>query len=237
MSIARENADGARLDAPLLSPVLVTPNLGTPSAGVMTNVTGMPLAGLSATGTAGATTFLRGDNSWQTAGSTSASDLDSGTLAVARMAAGTILQVVGAKSTTEDISTAGSVGALICGVALTTIGLNSKFFISGAGYAAATTETRYTYGVSKVISGTRTRILMPSFADRANDGWYGSYTAGFSTNQGATSYLDSPSLAASSAITYEIRVHGYRTSTSMKANPNMTDEDAEGSIIVMEVAA
>jgi hypothetical protein len=58
---ARENADGARLDAvnrtadnatvalkaPLASPVLVTPNLGTPSAGVMTNATGIPAAQVS----------------------------------------------------------------------------------------------------------------------------------------------------------------------------------------------
>ena len=86
------SGDELALKAPLISPALVTPNLGTPSAGVMTNVTGIPLAGLSATGTAGATTYLRGDNSWQTAGSTSASDLASGTLATARMAAGTIIK-------------------------------------------------------------------------------------------------------------------------------------------------
>ena len=47
MTRARENADGARLDAPLLSPALVTPNLGTPSAGTMTNVTGVPSASLT----------------------------------------------------------------------------------------------------------------------------------------------------------------------------------------------
>jgi hypothetical protein len=62
--------------------------LGTPASGTMTNVTGIPLAGLSATGTASATTYLRGDNSWQTAGSTSASDLSSGTLAIARLGTG-----------------------------------------------------------------------------------------------------------------------------------------------------
>ena len=42
------------------------------------------IAMLSATGTPGNTTFLRGDNSWATAGSTSASDLTSGTLPDAR---------------------------------------------------------------------------------------------------------------------------------------------------------
>jgi hypothetical protein len=43
------------------------------------------VAKLSATGTASSTTFLRGDGAWASAGSTSASDLTSGTLANARL--------------------------------------------------------------------------------------------------------------------------------------------------------
>jgi len=43
------------------------------------------IAMLSATGSPGSTTFLRGDNSWATAGSTSASDLTSGTIPAARI--------------------------------------------------------------------------------------------------------------------------------------------------------
>ena len=62
------SGDELALKAPITNAALVTPNLGTPSAGTMTNVTGMPLAGLSATGTASATTFLRGDNAWAAAG-------------------------------------------------------------------------------------------------------------------------------------------------------------------------
>jgi len=50
-------------------------------------------------GTPGSGTFLRGDKTWVAAGSTSASDLDSGTLAVARMAAGTVIQVVNISTT------------------------------------------------------------------------------------------------------------------------------------------
>ena len=45
------------------------------------------VAELSATGTASSSTFLRGDNAWSTAGSTSASDLTSGTLPDARFPA------------------------------------------------------------------------------------------------------------------------------------------------------
>jgi len=64
--------------------------LNTPTTNSVTNATmaddAVGVAELSATGTASSSTFLRGDNSWQTAGSTSASDLTSGTLPIARIA-------------------------------------------------------------------------------------------------------------------------------------------------------
>lgn len=48
------------------SPTLTTPNLGTPSALTLTNATGLPVGGISATGTPGSTTYLRGDGTWAT---------------------------------------------------------------------------------------------------------------------------------------------------------------------------
>jgi hypothetical protein len=48
------------------SPTLVTPALGTPASGVLTNATGLPVGGISATGTPSSTTFLRGDGTWNT---------------------------------------------------------------------------------------------------------------------------------------------------------------------------
>ena len=59
--------------------------LGTPTSGTLTSCTGLPLTGLSASGTKNSGTFLRGDNTWDAAGSTSASDLTSGTLPAARL--------------------------------------------------------------------------------------------------------------------------------------------------------
>ena len=38
--------------------------LGTPSSGTLTNCTGLPVAGISATGTRNDTTYLRGDGTW-----------------------------------------------------------------------------------------------------------------------------------------------------------------------------
>jgi len=51
------------------SPTLVTPNLGTPSALTLTNANSLPVSGIAATGSASITTFLRGDGSWATPGS------------------------------------------------------------------------------------------------------------------------------------------------------------------------
>lgn len=63
-AISDETGSGALVFA--TSPTLVTPAIGTPSSGTLTSCTGLvPSTGLSATGTPGTTTFLRGDNSWQ----------------------------------------------------------------------------------------------------------------------------------------------------------------------------
>lgn len=50
----------------LTAPVMTTPALGTPASGVLTNCTGLPVGGISATGTANSTTYLRGDGTWGT---------------------------------------------------------------------------------------------------------------------------------------------------------------------------
>ena len=63
------------------------------------------IAMLSATGTAGSGNFLRGDNSWATAGSTSASDLTSGTLPIARIADDAVTAAKLANSINTDIAT------------------------------------------------------------------------------------------------------------------------------------
>lgn len=59
-----ETGTGAAVFA--TSPTLVTPALGTPSSGTLTNCTGLPIGGISATGTPDNTTFLRGDGTWDT---------------------------------------------------------------------------------------------------------------------------------------------------------------------------
>lgn len=63
----------------LTSPTLITPALGTPSSGTLTNCTGLPVGGISATGTPGATTYLRGDGSWQTVSASGSGDASTNT--------------------------------------------------------------------------------------------------------------------------------------------------------------
>ena len=60
------------------------------------------------TGSAGSGNFLRGDGSWQAAGSTSASDLTSGTLDALRLPAGAIVQVVKFSPSTTTLISIGS---------------------------------------------------------------------------------------------------------------------------------
>ena len=48
------------------SPTLVTPVLGTPTSVTLTNATGLPIGGISATGTPSSSTYLRGDGAWST---------------------------------------------------------------------------------------------------------------------------------------------------------------------------
>jgi len=70
------------------SPTLVTPLLGTPTSLTLTNATGLPVAGISATGTPSSTTYLRGDGSWATV---SGGGLTVGTTAITGGTSGRVL--------------------------------------------------------------------------------------------------------------------------------------------------
>ena len=94
------------------------------------------IAELAATGTPSSTTFLRGDNSWQTAGSTSATDLTSGTLPTARLPVldhtklpvGSILQVVTAAED-DGFSTTSTSYLDVMSLAITPLDASSKLLI------------------------------------------------------------------------------------------------------------
>ena len=54
--------------------------LGTPSSATLTNATGLPVGGISATGTPSSSTYLRGDGSWSSVTATLAASLAGGAL-------------------------------------------------------------------------------------------------------------------------------------------------------------
>jgi hypothetical protein len=77
--------------------------LGTPSSGTLTNATGLPVGGISATGTPSSSTYLRGDGSWQAV---------SGSISV----------------TGGDLTLSGNTGTAITNATLATVNSNTGSF-------------------------------------------------------------------------------------------------------------
>jgi len=84
---------------------------------------------LTATGTASSSTFLRGDNSWAAAGSTSASDLTSGTLPIARIADDAITN---AKMADDAIDSAQIADGSIDAAHLSANSIDSDSYVDGS---------------------------------------------------------------------------------------------------------
>lgn len=129
----------------LTSPIMTAPALGTPASGVLTNATGLvPSTGLAATGTPSASTFLRGDNTWQTVTGT-------GTVtSVAQTFTGGLVSVAGSPITgagTLALTVAGTSGGIPYFSSASTwassaaLAANSLVIGGGAGIAPATTTT------------------------------------------------------------------------------------------------
>jgi len=95
--------------------------LGTPSSGTLTNVTGLPVGGITATGTPSSTTFLRGDGSWQSVSATTANNLAGGALGSVpyQLLSGTTVFLAGNTTTTPQFLTSTGVAGLATAPTLT----------------------------------------------------------------------------------------------------------------------
>ncbi len=125
------------------SPSFTTPALGTPSSVTLTNATGLPIAGISATGTPSISTFLRGDGSWAAAGVGSVTS-------VAQTFTGGLISVAGSPITSSGtlaLTVAGTSGGIPYFSSSSTwassgaLAANALVIGGGAGVAPSTTTT------------------------------------------------------------------------------------------------
>ena len=164
------------------------------------------LAELSATGTASATTFLRGDNSWQAAGG------------------GKIGQVLQAKKTdTQSSSTAGTIDITGLSIAITPSATTSKILVTGNIHMAAST-------FDAVIILFRGATEIGGGAATGSSHLLG-VTGGFHRNvyeigHSAFCHLDTPN--TTSATTYKL---SWRTDSTVAHYVNRTVTEGSGTAI------
>jgi len=219
MSRARDNANLSPTIADARMPNL-TGDITTVEGAVATTIAtdAVDIAMLSASGTADGDTFLRGDNAWAAAGgSTSASDLDEGTLAVARMAAGTVIQVVmGSEFSGTDSTGSTSTSGVATQVysTITPLLSSSKILVcsvitvgvaDGGNYGGSVWMTR-----SQVGGETDVKTIVGATAGSRTRGTGGAYSGSgvsYDMYNISTSYLDTPTIPSTPvAITYKYRM-------------------------------
>jgi hypothetical protein len=195
---ARENADGARLDAPLASPVLVTPNLGTPSAGVMTNATGIPAAQVSGVLPSGVT----GGSGLTALGTVIAGNLSNSAIVYPE---GHVIYTNQHNKISAGASSDPDTSFVDTGLTVTvpsaTIAACSKILISASG-ACVIQNSSYSitqYHLRRVESGTTSSLVYHSV------GFLTTVTNGFHGNWGIT-WIDTS--LGSGDHTYKISIKG-----------------------------
>jgi hypothetical protein len=88
--------------------------LGTPSSATLTNATGLPVGGITATGTPSSSTYLRGDGAWATVSASSATNLSGGALGSVpyQLLSGTTTFLAGNTTTTPQFLTSTGVAGI-----------------------------------------------------------------------------------------------------------------------------
>jgi hypothetical protein len=198
------------------------------------------LTQLSATGTPSSSTYLRGDNAWS---GLSATDITAGTLAKARLPAGTVLQVVQTVKT-DTFTTTSTTYTDVTGisVSITPTSATSKILVF-ANLNASVTATDNYFAFQLVRGSTAISI-----GDTAGSRTVGSVGSALIAGTGSANYilpmainfLDSP--ATTSATTYKIQGL-VQSGQTLVLNRSGTDSNAvfgirtASTITVMEIAA
>ena len=179
------------------------------------------IAALAATGTASSTTYLRGDNSWATAGSTSATDLTSGTLPAARLPTGSVLSVY-----YDSITTASNVGGSTytwydipdLSLTITPKSSSSKFWINFR--ISTSTNGNHSY-IGLKCDGTLVHFATSTSSRLATSSSVSQKTS-WDMDESVVSYLWSP--ATASAVT--IKPQCAFENSSLNINKGWRDTDA-----------
>jgi hypothetical protein len=164
--------------------------------------------GTTATGTPSSSTFLRGDNTWSSAGAT----------------AGQVIQVLSATDNTNRTTTSSSfvTGSNTLSVTITPSSTSNKIFVIAS--TCLRTDANSVYAVATIFRGStnlgNSNLGMGSI-------WSTSGTANFPFTM---HYLDSP--ASTSALTYQVYFRAANTGTIYL---NGLDPNNQGSITVMEI--
>lgn len=232
---------------------------------ILTDSSSLPAANLTGTvatarlgsGTAGTGNFLRGDGSWQTAGSTSASDLTSGTLPTARLPAGSMLQSkIGMYDGAASISLPSSYAATgysmtgwaytNVSVTLTPVRQGSIFYINSTlNFATTNHGERISFKLVREVGGTTyTTTGMGSIDGNRRM----CHASTLYLNSGSDEHLNEISMQTfdspntTSAVTYKLYVNQNATSVTVFINrpDNFGDQSfipkAISSIKAVEVA-
>ena len=184
------------------------------------------------------------------------SNADGEILTTTNPKSGSIIQVVATNVVSETTSVAVQNGTIVdtpATVTITSTAANSKFLISALiGGEASTDDHNIGFVLQRVIGGSTSSINVGYASDMGNRlgitfmmnvGYHGDDQSTTSSTSVMPPYLDSPSQAASTAITYKIGVVGLGTTgnfyfgRTVSDTNNNTNERLPNYITVQEVAA
>lgn len=152
LAAAVTNETGSSLLVFNTSPTLVTPILGTPTSGNLSNTTGIGTSNMTAvTGTANATTYLRGDNSWATVSGGSGITINTTT-------------ITGGTNKNVLYNNAGTVGEYVpVGTGVPSLGLSSGIATAASG-ATNSTAFQTALDAQKTAGATNSMGVPPIYA-------------------------------------------------------------------------
>jgi hypothetical protein len=209
--------------------VLTGGALGTPSSGTLTNCTGLPASGLSATGTASSSTYLRGDNTWSVL-PTSATYVT--TIGDGSSTAITVSHNLNTRNVMVSVKRSSNYAEIECDVVATTVNAvtltfatapaSSEFFVTIVGAGAATVSNALS---NPLVTNSGNSLTLPT----TNDTLIGRDTVDALTNKtisGASntiSNVPTSALVINTAATAVVGTQETTTSTSFVDLATTTD--------------